>query len=377
MTMDTNKTYTTEELVRLLDYLGKGDSGAQTAEMAKRQRDKVTVNGKDYWVTGYSNQEVYESYVNVLEKEGLIQRIDPDEEIPLLETYLRTFYDTYKTKQEGNTKVNRERIIKNHILPKFGSWRIDRITTTNIQKWFNELAKKYSKETILKIKNTLSPVLDSAVEDDIIARNPLKSKRLEINGKETIHHKAIPKEKFAKLREGLPNIKEANVRHMGGLLSYTGMRYEEVLGCRYEDFSKDGWLTICRAVVHPDRNQPILKCTKTKTSDRMIPAPEALRDLLKDGKKKGFILATEKDPTGETPMSYTEARRVYKKLQKAVDIPDYSAHDFRDTCATVWREAGIPLDVVARMLGHAKTETTERRYVKYRTEILDDIRGKM
>ena len=45
-------------------------------------------------------------------------------------------------------------------------------------------------------------------------------------------------------------------------------------------------------------------------------------------------------------------------------------HDFRDTCATEWREAGIQLDVIARLLGHAKTETTEKKYVKYRDNLL-------
>ena len=76
-------------------------------------------------------------------------------------------------------------------------------------------------------------------------------------------------------------------------------------------------------------------------------------------------------------MSYTEARRVFDKIRRRFSIEDYSAHDFRDTCATEWREKGIPLDVIARMLGHSKTETTEKRYVKYRTEIMDEARKLM
>lgn len=371
---EMERTYTAEELMRLLNHLD--DLGAGEQEMAKRQRDKVSVNQKDFWISGYSNQELYESYVNVLEKEGLVQRIDPDEEIPKLGEYMRNYYETYKTKQQGNTMVNRKRIIRNHIEPKFGEWRLDRITTNAIQKWFNELAEKYSKETILKIKNTLSPVLDSAVEDEIINRNPLKSKRIENNGREVVHHKAIPKVKMDEIKMELPNL-DPKMRWMGGLLCYTGMRYEEVLGSRFEDISKDGWLTICRAVVHPDRNQPVLKCTKTESSDRIIPCPAAFLDLLKDGPEKGFVLATDKDKTRETPMSYTEARRVFRKIQKKFAIDGYTPHDFRDTCATEWRENGIPLDVIARMLGHAKTETTERRYVKYRTDILENVRDKM
>ena len=79
---------------------------------------------------------------------------------------------------------------------------------------------------------------------------------------------------------------------------------------------------------------------------------------------------SDKDPTGETPLSYSEARRIFEKIRTRFDIKEYSAHDFRDTCATEWREKGIPLDVIARLLGHAKTDTTERKYVKYRMDLL-------
>lgn len=344
-------------------------------DMPKRLRDRVTVNGKEFWIDGYSNQELHESYVDLLEREGLIQRVDPDEVVPMLKDYISAFYATYKKNQQDNTVVNRERIIKNHILPRFGDTRIDRITTTQLQKWFNNLAKEYAKETICKIKNTLSPVLDSAVEDDYITKNPLKSKRLEINGKETVHHKAIPREKMDEIKAVLPNL-EPKVKLMGGLLSYTGMRFEEVLGCRFEDIS-GGMIEICRAVVHPKRNQPVVKCTKTTTSNRIIPCPEGLSRLLDGMPRKGYILASSKDETRETPLSYMEARRVFEKLRKSFDIPTFSAHDFRDTCATTWRENGMPLDMVARLLGHAKTETTERRYVKYREGFIESARSMM
>ena len=364
-------------IVDLDNRIFKRDAGISEGgtDMPRRLKDKVEVNGKTFWIDGYSNQELYEAYVEVLEREGLIIRVDLDEVVPLLQDYISTFYATYKTNQQQNTIVNRDRIIKNHILPRIGELRVDRITTTLLQKWFNEMATEYSKETILKIKNILSPVLDSAVEEDYISRNPLKSQRLEIGGKDTVHHNAIPKAKMDEIKAGLPDL-ELKVRLMGGLLSYTGMRFEEVLGCRFEDISED-FIEIQRAVVHPKRNQPFIKCTKTKTSARIIPLPEDLKPLLEGMPKKGFILASSKDETRETPLSYMEARRVFEKLRKQFDIHEYSAHDFRDTCATEWRQNGMPLDMIARLLGHSKTETTEKRYVKYREEIVDSVRGLM
>lgn len=63
-----------------------------------------------------------------------------------------------------------------------------------------------------------------------------------------------------------------------------------------------------------------------------------------------------------------------KKIRKIFGLGGYSAHDFRDTCATEWREAGMNLDLIARMLGHSKTETTEQRYVKYRDTMMDEAK---
>lgn len=134
---------------------------------------------------------------------------------------------------------------------------------------------------------------------------------------------------------------------------------------------------IRRAVVHPKRNQPEVKAPKTKTSIRTIPCPQGLFELLKGCPKKGFLLYSFKDETRETPLSYMESRRAYEKLQKLFDIPDYTPHDFRDTCATEWRERGMPLDVISRLLGHSKTETTEKRYVKYREDLIDAAKNLM
>lgn len=377
--MKEEKRYSLDEISALLANLENcrlnETNPGPNEEMATRLKEKVKVNGQDKWISGYSRQELLDSYVKLLVKEGIVEMVEDDDAMPAFGKYLDQFYATFKQGQEKNTVVNRERIIRNHIKPAYGDKRIDRISTMELQRWFNELGKKYSRETLLKIKNVMSPVFDAAVEDEIITRNPLASKRLNISGKETVSHKAIPKEKMKQIREGLESL-EWREKAMGGLLAYTGMRYEEVLGVKWEDIS-DEWITVRRAVVHPNRNMPEVKKPKTKTSERQIPMTKELKALLGKGYKHGYLLAAGKDKKRETPMSYTEARRVFDKIRRRFSIEDYSAHDFRDTCATEWREKGIPLDVIARMLGHSKTETTEKRYVKYRTEIMDEARKLM
>ncbi len=377
--------YTNDEVVqRLEDLIAYLDNGIEDPgngiskgdnDMPKRLAVKLKVNGQDKWIHGYSVQELYDNYVQLLAKEGIVEFVEDDDAVPFFGDYLKSYYETFKQKQEQNTIINRDRIIENHILPAFGMKRIDRIRTMDIQKWFNTLGKTYSKETILKIKNTMNPVFDAAVEDDIITKNPMASRRIEITGKDTVHHRAIPKEKMDSIKPEIFMLPWKE-RVMAGLLCYTGMRFEEILGARWEDIC-DGWITVKRAVVHPKRNQPEVKKPKTKTSERRIPLHKDLVLLLGHEYKHGYLLATDKDPKRETPLSYTEARRVFDKIRTRFNLKGYSAHDFRDTCATEWRENGIPLDVIARLLGHSKTDTTERRYVKYRDEMLDEARELM
>lgn len=377
--MAQEKIYTQTELVDLLtnlgNYISDGGSGILKGDqgMPRRRQEKVTVNGRVRWISGYSVQELMDSYVNLLEKEGLITKIGTNEKpIPFFGDYLKTFVSTYKDGQASLTVQNRNGIIKNHIQPRFGKVRITDISTTDLQTWFNELGKTYAHETILKIKNIMSPAFDAAVEDELITRNPIRSSRIDIGGKETEHHKAIPKEKMHIVRTELVTLGERE-RRMAGLLSYTGMRFEEILGSRWEDYD-DNWIKIDRAVVHSTRNMPEIKDPKTFTSRRTIPFPEALKTALGEPREQGFLLYSGKDPTMETPLSYTEARNAFYRIRQRFDLDGYSAHDFRDTCATEWRENGMPLDVVARLLGHSKTETTEKRYVKYREDILENAR---
>lgn len=384
--MDAQKEYVRDEvgdqlkslMDRVLNLENRTAQNQDLLETDMRIKEKVVVNGRVRWIDGYSRQEVLDNYVKLLVREGIVEMVEEDDRIPMFGSYLSSFYETFKQKQQSNTVINRNRIVKNHILPRYEFRRIDKISTMDLQKWFNELGKKFSLETVLKIKNTMNPVFEAAVEDELITRNPLASKRLELTGKDTVPHKAIPAKKMAYIRNGLSEMPERE-RYMGALLSYTGMRFEEVLGARWEDIS-DGWIAVERAVVHPTRNMPEVKKPKTKSSVRKVPATDEMLKLLNVGEKrrKGYILAKETDRKHETPLSYSEARRAFNKIRKQFGIEEYSAHDFRDTCATEWREKGVPLDVIARLLGHSKTETTERKYVKYRNEgVLEGARKKI
>jgi len=216
-----------------------------------------------------------------------------------------------------------------------------------------------------------SPAFDSAVCDGIITFNPFKDQRFRINTDKGSHHKAIPHEKMEAVKAqlaGLPDVE----RRMMALLCYTGMRIEEVLGLRWQDVDTENRvLHVRQAVVHPERNKPLIKAPKTKSSIRSIPMPDKLIELISPILDEGYLVG------GVSPLTYTVFRNTFNRLRKRFDLLDYSAHDFRDTCATEWRESGMSIDVISRLLGHADTSVTEKCYVKFREKSLDGARDLM
>ena len=172
---------------------------------------------------------------------------------------------------------------------------------------------------------------------------------------------------------------------MAALLYCTGMRIEEVLGLRWENIDTErGCIHIRRAVVHPGRNMPEIKSRANHPAsaapsrrEQTIPLPRHLLDELSPEEETGFLLNSYTDLSRETPLSYTEAVKSFKRIQKQCGVEGYTAHDFRDTCATEWRESGISIGLIARLLGHKKTDVTEQRYVKYRPELFNQIKDKM
>ena len=90
--------------------------------MAQRIRQRVNINGRTYWLSGTTQQELYDAYLAQVIKEGILPSCQQDETgrpvSPLFGDYLTHFVSTYKSRQQTLTVQNRQRIIQKHILPR-------------------------------------------------------------------------------------------------------------------------------------------------------------------------------------------------------------------------------------------------------------------
>lgn len=141
----------------------------------------------------------------------------------------------------------------------------------------------------------------------------------------------------------------------------TGGRDSEVEGLKWGDvdFAR-GWVTI--------------RGTKTDTARRKVPLADELRVILEAVPKK--------KRTGPITLPWGNVRRdLHAAAERAsrpgCRIPPVTPNDLRRTFASWLVDAGVPLKVVARLLGHSSTRMVDRVYGHVEDDTLQAAVGRL
>lgn len=152
---------------------------------------------------------------------------------------------------------------------------------------------------------------------------------------------------FTALADERPSL-QAYVR----LLFLTGSRGGELLRLRWDNvtIAPEAWLTFPPEV------------TKSKREHR-VPLSGAAVVVLREQRERAgtspWLFPSTKSPHGRR----TANQDFYKRMRARSGVT-FVGHDARRWCATVMAAAGIPLEVVGRILGHADQSVTARHYAK-------------
>lgn len=146
----------------------------------KRIKEKIETSTGVRWVTGTSKKEVEQRKRAIIEAD-LMQTLQPQvSTAPLFKAYAEAYMTRYKLRKIGaNTMVGYRSYLTNHLYPAFGDLPIDSITVDRVQDFMLlEADNGKAKASINRIMQLLTQIMDSAVEDELIIKNPCKSKRL-------------------------------------------------------------------------------------------------------------------------------------------------------------------------------------------------------
>ncbi len=204
------------------------------------------------------------------------------------------------------------------------------------------IKKKLSYSTIVKVKQTLVPILNQAVKDSIIAQNPFTTDV-------TLPPKSS-KKVFALTEEEQKKAGDVAFEYENGdlivFILYTGLRLNEAVSLKWEDIDLEG-------------NKIAIKQSKTETGVRIVPLSKMAKIILKHRQEEqkeplqGYVF---KNATGGQILY--NARRLCLKIAKRAGIRDFSPHTCRHTFATRLLEKGANIKTVSELLGHASIQVT-------------------
>ena len=263
-----------------------------------------------------------------------------------------------------------ENKISNYLLPFFGKYIIEEITTFMLQNFVDELLcgqdtnKKLSNKTISDILTLFKSILNFAEETGCILKCNLSILKFKFESKEI---KILSHDEQSMVNKKL--FYSADYTAIGILISlYTGVRIGELCSLTTNDIDMSlSKLTVWRTLQRiqdksVSNHKTVLKFTepKSKKSVREIPLPNFIVDKLKELEYTDgtFLLSGTTNPVEPRTM---ENR--YNRFMADLGIQGTTFHTLRHTFATRCIEAEFDIKTLSEILGHANVSLTLNRYV--------------
>ena len=285
--------------------------------------------------------------------------IHPDKDLTFGE-FADLWYADYQSQVQPSTYAGYKYTLA--LLKKqFGNTPICEILPMHINRFLNSLATRgYSGSQLRKCRAMLIQIFTEADHNGLVARNPALSakkvrKKRTIGRAPAVKKDAFTEEEVSLLNAGLP---QDLIGHGTRAMLGTGMRVQELIALTREDIAVDGsWVDINKAIEMVD-GKPHLDVTKSELSTRIVPVPEAYRPSFVFLRKNGG--ADQIYQPGSKPYYGVGSfrRRYYTALKQVDGVRKLSPHCCRHTYATLLEKHGVPLQLIARLMGHARVETT-------------------
>ena len=234
-------------------------------------------------------------------------------------------------------------LIKRQLLPAFGARRLDSIARIDAIRWF-ETRSREAPGAANKALELLRQILNHAIVCGHIATNPARGIRCNPGRKMT---RFLSREEIGRLHRVLDryaggSVSQAQQADIIRLLLLTGCRRGEIVYLRRDE-------------VKGDR----LELADSKTGPRTVPLNAGARDILDRRLRQTdspWVFPSVTDP------SRPRAREpgLWHAVRREAGIEDVRLHDLRHTVASQAAMNGVPLPVIARLLGHSDVRMTVR-----------------
>lgn len=238
-----------------------------------------------------------------------------------------------------------ERYLRLHLLPRFGTLHLDQLRQEEIVEWLNgKVREGYAQATVNRWQVILSCMLRLARQWNVpgAEANPLEGVR-QRDPNNRVERYLNPAE-TRRLQRAVEESENPMLKYIVALLLLTGARKRELLDGRWAEI---------------DLDRKVWRIPTSKTGKpRHCPLSEDAIAVLRQVPRFGdcpFIV-----PNPSTLRPFRSFFRSWDTARRAAGLSDVRVHDLRHSCASALVNSGQSLYVVAKVLGHAQTRTTER-----------------
>ncbi|MEV4822552.1 tyrosine-type recombinase/integrase [Micromonospora sp. NPDC049274] len=265
---------------------------------------------------------------------------------------------------EKATAARDASIMRNHVIPRWGTVPLAKVEHSAVQGWITSLGERLSPATVRECYRLTSGVLRTAVRDRLIGFNACEGVRLPPRRRLDTDDQVISRpELFSKLLPVVPDRYRALVAFAAG----TGLRWGECAGLRWDAVDLDAAVVRVVRVAEEVSGYVNLKpYPKSRAGRRTVPLPPFVVQALIEHRRTvepgadGLIFVTR---TGEAVRRGTFRARVWKPSLQRAGLPmGLRFHDLRHSYATWLVSDGVPINDVAKVMGHEQTSTTLNRY---------------
>ena len=290
-----------------------------------------------------------------------------------LEEFINVVYWPAKTELRANTKRGYERDIKLRIIPWLGHLGISDIGRFEIQRMINNCA---TKKIASNAKQTLSSILGTAVNEEMIRSNPasLKYQMPKATVRPDNADGAVLGT-FTEHKQLLDYVREhdlnKSIERILVLGLCFGLRKGEIFGLDWDNVDLvNRTISITQTYVVAEGGA-FLAPPKTAKSVRTIPMTEYAYERISEWNALDNAGSVVKTKFNER-MSPASGQCLVSRYFQPRELPQVRIMSLRHSFATACINAGIEVSSVSKMLGHCDVTTTYNSYVRPR---LQDLKG--
>lgn len=277
------------------------------------------------------------------------------------------------------------------IIPAIGHIRLDQLKPKHIAQWLANLdeagvrtdgrGERLSGASQMRAYRTLSSMLQEAVYDGLLDANPARG--VKPPRQVATQARSYDAATVAALLRALATT-PARWQALIWLDVSTGMRRGEVCGLRWEDVDwAAGKIRVRRALLAQGTHRYLVTTPKSAAGVRTVRLIDVVADPLRRWRAEQDALASAAGARWQNaegyvftdvhgrPLNPDYVTRAWARFVDAAKLPPLPFHGLRHTAATILIAAGVPIRIVAEILGHSQASFTLNTYAHVHWESID------